>query len=233
MEWMREIGHLHHTLDNPIEDIVYVLVAIMEQARDLHLRNTYTLNPVKIKTKFDTFTSKLIESLRKDKTIYQLNTTDDISFVKIVLKWLHKSLDFNKKYLQLILKPYLELLYNTSHSMSFYLESLRERDCIDEIESLGIFSRLINLREITPAQGLVDAINKNWLWAKDMLQVLELTNLRIVLVPDINVVSRYMLSLPKDDKNIENDEIDLNKIEKIDEHTKSRNYLSTIARKGR
>lgn len=205
----------------------------MEQARDLHLKNTYTLNPTKIKTKFDTFTSKLIESLRKDKTIYQINTTDDVSFVKIVLKWLHKSLDFNKKYLQWMLKPYLELLYNTSHSMSFYLESIKERDSIDEIESLGIFSRLVNLREITPAQGLVDSINKNWLWAKDMLEVLELTNLRIVFVPDISVVARYMLSLPKDDKNVENHEINLNKIEKFEEHTKSRNYLSTIARKGK
>lgn len=214
-----------------MEDIIYVVVAIMEQARDLYLRHTYSLNPGKIESRFDSFTAKLVDALRKDKTVRQMSALDDTSFVKLVLKWLYKSLDFNKKYLQLILKPYLDLLYKTSHSHSFYLEAIKDRDRADEIESLGIFARLVNSREITPAQGLVDAINKNWIWAQEMLETLERTHLRIVLVPHNGIVARYMLSLPKgDNKSRENDEICLNKIEQIYD-TKGRSYLSTIARR--
>ncbi|XP_076276024.1 uncharacterized protein LOC143206972 isoform X2 [Rhynchophorus ferrugineus] len=190
---------------SPLEDIIFILVTILEQARDQYLINetnpTISKNQQKIRTSYDACVSKLIEIIRCDKELLLMNNIDledDLTLVKIILKWLYKAMDHNKKYLGLILRPFLSTIFLTSHHISYHLELIKERLRNDEIESLGLFSKLVNTGSITPAQGLVDSVNKNWIWAKDMLGMVEQNTLRLFFIEERGKVYRHILSLPSD-----------------------------------
>lgn len=105
-------------------------------------------------------------------------------------------MDQNKKYFAPILRPYLNNVFSSSYHVSYHLELIKERMKNDELEAMGSFCNLVNSGCITPAQGLIDSINKNWQWARDMLGMVEKSTLRLVFVQDRGKVYRHILSLP-------------------------------------
>lgn len=207
MPW--ELGAMGNTdvPDNPLEDVVYLLVTIIEQARDQFLQNqhrslTLSKNKSKFKMQFNAATTKLVETVRKDKECLSLNLNDDTVLVKTILKWLYRGLEQNKGCLKPVLSPYLSTLFQASHSVSWHLESIKNSMQTDEIEALGTFAHLVNTGKITPAQGLLDSVAKNWNWAKNMLKMIEQGNLRLIFVPGRGEVYRHILSLPNSKRNI-------------------------------
>lgn len=182
-----------------IEDIVYVLASIMEQARDQFLSN-YQDNKDKLRINFDVSTSKLLELVRKDKDLLTIDLSDDDVLVKTILKWLYKGLDHNKKYLAPILRPYLNGLFSTSYAISWHIEHVQDVDSTEEMEAIGAFAELVNDVKLTPARGLIDAVNKNWNWAKAVLEMVEKTNLRMIFTPERGKVFRHILLMPNKKK---------------------------------
>lgn len=223
--------------DNHLEDVIYLLVTIMDQARDQYLllaaKSNSTKNCLKINVQFNSCTSKLVESMRKDKDIINLKIEDDITLVKIILKWLYKAMDQNKKYLAPILRPYLNTLFVSTHSLSWHLEFIRQRMNTDEKAALSYFAKLINSAKITPAEGLIDAVNKNWSWAKNMLRMVEKNTLRVVFVPSRGKVYRHILSLPSYHRNKDDDFEDEKTTKKLHTLPPNRNYFSTILKESK
>ncbi|KAJ3645638.1 hypothetical protein Zmor_023279 [Zophobas morio] len=220
--------------ENHLEDVIYLLVTIMDQARDIYLANqtnpTTAKTRPKIKAQFNCYTSKLIDTIRKDKDMANLTFEDDLSLVKVILKWLYKAMDQHKRYLAPILRPYLHTLFTTSHSVSWHLEFIKQRMNRDEIESLGYFAKLVNSTKITPAEGLIDAVNKNWVWAKSMLKMVEKNTLRVVFISSRGKVYRHILSLPSYQRHRSAETLLEDTVETRKQHTlpANRNYFSTI-----
>lgn len=181
------------SVDDPLEDLVYLLVAIVQQARDQYFNNQSERN--KLKAKYDAATTKLVEIVRKDKNSLSLELHDDHIFVKTILKYLYKGLEQNKKVYGPVLNPYLQALFQASHAISWHLEFFKNLAQDDELQALGSFAQLVNEGKITPAQGLLDAVAKNWNWAKNMLQQVEEGNLRLIFVPERGKVYRHILAL--------------------------------------
>lgn len=223
--------------ENHLEDVIYLLVTIMDQARDRYLliqsTPSGTKNRLKIKSQFNSCTSKLVETLRKDKDMVNLKFEDDLMLVKLILKWLYKAMDQNKKYLAPILRPYLSTLFSSTHSLSWHLEFIRQRMNKDEIEALSYFAGLINSAKITPAEGLIDAVNKNWNWAKNMLKMVEKNTLRVVFVSGRGKVYRHILSLPSYQRNKDTNSEDEKSIKKLHTLPANRNYFNTILNESR
>ncbi|XP_008197316.2 uncharacterized protein LOC103314106 [Tribolium castaneum] len=215
--------------ESHLEDVIYLLVTIMDQARDKYLssqNNPPVKNRPKIKAQFNSYTSKLVDSIRKDKESSHLTFEDDLSLVKVILKWLYRAMDHNKRYLAPILRPYLQTLFASSHSISWHLDFIKQRMNRDEVTALGFFAKLVNSGKITPAEGLIDAVNKNWLWARSMLKMVEKNTLRVVFVTGRGKVYRHILSLPSYQRNKSTEE----EQDKKKQHTlpANRNYFSTI-----
>lgn len=145
---------------------------------------------------FNSYTTKLVELMRKDRELLSFKCDDDLTLVKLILKWLYKAMDQNKRCLGPILRPYLSNLFSTSHAVSWHIDFIKERISNNELDALGTFADLVNSTKITPAQGLIDAVNKNWAWAKSMLSVVEKNTLRVVFISDRGKVYRHILSLP-------------------------------------
>lgn len=195
------INSQNYHQDHPLEDIIFVLVTIMDQARDQYLSTATNpaiiKNRLKIKSNFNNHTSKLVDLMRKDKELLSLVTfEEDLSLVKTILKWLYRGMDQSKRYLGPILRPYLNNIFSSSHAISWHLESIKDRLNNDELNALGLFAQLVNSGSITPAQGLIDSVNKNWNWAKNMLTMVEKNTLRVIFISDRGKVYRHILSLP-------------------------------------
>ncbi|KAJ8957334.1 hypothetical protein NQ318_004813 [Aromia moschata] len=234
------VEELEH--ENPLEDLIFILVTIMDQARDRYLftqtNPAIVKNAPKIKCSYNTYTSKLVEQMRRDNELQNFNFDDDLVLVKVILKWLYRAMDQNKRYLGPILRPYLNNLFATSHAVSWHMDFIKDRMKNDEIESLGAFAELVNSDRVTPAQGLVDFVNRDKTWARSMLSMVEKNTLRVVFVSDRGIVHRHILSLPpQQTKNNQNGSKTLEspKVKKETREQKtlpSRNYFNTIL-KGR
>lgn len=186
--------------DTALEDVIFILVSIMDQARDQYLASqthpSVVKNRQKIKVNFNAYTTKLVDLMRRDRELLTFNCEDDLVLVKVILKWLYKAMDQNKRYLGPILRPYLSNLFSTSHAISWHIDLIKNRISNDELDALGSFAELVNSGKITPAQGLIDAVNKNWLWAKSMLAMVEKNTLRVIFISGRGKVYRHILSLP-------------------------------------
>lgn len=221
-------------MDNPLEDLIYLLVTIIQQARDQYLAAGLQKNRNKFKTKFDGATARLVELARRDKEYANCDLQDDCVLVKTVLRLLYKGLEVGKKVYGPVLTPYLGNLYQASHAISWHLEFARKLGRDDEIEAVGTFALLVNGGAITPAQGLLDAVAKNWNWAKDMLRQVQEGNLRLVFIPERGKIFRHILSLAGQKRELGPDASQTLQSSKIRDGAArrstlpNRNYFSTI-----
>lgn len=215
----------------------------MDQAKDQYLSTqtnpNIVKNKLKIKSNYNTYTSKLVDIMRRDVELQNFNFDDDLNLVKIILKWLYRAMDQNKRYLAPILRPYLVNLFTTSHAISWHIESIKNRANNDEVEALGTFAEQINSGRVTPAQGLNECVDKNLKWAKSMWNMVEKNALRVVFLSGRGQVFRHILSLPSQDKKeLQSGSKTLGAAVERQECRKeltlpSRNYFSTILRESK
>ncbi|XP_018566173.1 uncharacterized protein LOC108907125 isoform X2 [Anoplophora glabripennis] len=235
-----ETNYVQGEQEHPLEDVIFILVTIMDQARDQYLSTqthpNIVKNKLKIKSNYNTCTSKLVDIMRKDPELQNLNFEDDLVLVKIILKWLYRAMDQNKRYLAPILRPYLNNIFATSHAISWHIDSIKRRASKEELTALGKFAEQVNSGKTTPAQGLTDCVDKNSNWAKVMLKMVEDKTLRVVFLPGRGQVFRHILSLPSNQKKeVESGSKTLGgPVEKQEARKEltlpSRSYFSTILR---
>ncbi|KAF5306841.1 hypothetical protein FQA39_LY00071 [Lamprigera yunnana] len=198
ISWIENIKFLHLKEDH-VEDMVHIFTTLMDQARDQYLDNlpecaSGNVDQKKLKKDFNVAATKLLDLIRKEKEITDI--LDDITTVKIILKWFYKGLDYNKRSLGPILRPYLKTIFVTSHEASWHLEAIKSDDVQNEVKALGVFAKLVNSGKITPAQGLVNSVKKNWNWAKNMLADVEMENIRLIFIPFKDKTIKHVLVAP-------------------------------------
>lgn len=160
-----------------MEDLVYLLTSIIEQAKGVYSskkKDTKSVRIVKSYSRtvskresaqsnkklesFEAATSNLIEEVRKDNSIVDLSINS--VFVKEVLKWLYHGMDMDHKNLSPILRPYLNRLFTMSHESCWHVEELKRRLENEELFALGKFARLVVEDGLSPRDGITDAIRK-------------------------------------------------------------------------
>lgn len=222
--------------EDPIEDVIFLLVTIMDQVwkSRLNSRNTKQTLKNKSKTNFDAATTKLVESVRKNKDIVHLDFSDDIILVQTVLRWLYKGLDQSKHSLAPILRPYLQKLFLSSHEICWHLDSIKSEDVNEELRAIGVFCKLVNTKEITPATGLIESVNKGWNWAKNVLYFIEKqSRVRFVFSPCRGKVFRHILSLPTHDKKSKGENTLLRKLQQDSATNTLSKQFNSLWRKGK
>ncbi|KRT85494.1 hypothetical protein AMK59_93, partial [Oryctes borbonicus] len=205
----------------------------MEQAKDIYFEQCADPKTIsKLKLYFNNSTGKLIELVRRDKDITYTNITDDIMLVKIILKWLYKAIDQNKKCLAIILRPFVNTMFIASHAVSWHMEQVKNKAMNYELQALGAFCKLINEGKVTPAEGLMDAYHKKWSWAKTMLEIVREGSLRLILTPERGRVVRHILAMPvcrKPRRGKSNDGRDVNRSHSFND----RNYFNSLLNKSK
>lgn len=186
-------------------DLVYIIVILLRQAKE-HFLKTNPSGKVrrKLATGFESCVAKLVEIIRRANE----PIADEVDFVKVVLKWLYRALDQNKRLLAPLLRPYLNILFVTSHGNAWFLENIRKRAQCDEVDALLLYNRLVNEERVTPAEALVDCVSKKWIWAKDFLEAIRDQPVRVVFVPKRGKVIRHVMSVPQPPEDDHNDNID-------------------------
>ena len=96
-------------------------------------------------------------------------------------------MDYDRKYIEPILRPYLNNLFNSLHEYGWCAISWKKRQEIytSEMESLSTFCKSVITEEISPANGLVDYLSKGWRWAENMTKMIERSgnSLRLIFLP--------------------------------------------------
>ncbi|PSN48203.1 hypothetical protein C0J52_03575 [Blattella germanica] len=237
-------GHLNASSsqqqEDPVEDLIYLLSAILEQAKELALGDTAgshithgskprkragnrknprgTLNSKvdngsKLKMCFDASVNQLLDSVRRDIETTNADLSDDAVLVRHVLKWLYRGLDEDKRHLAPVLRPYLNRIFAASHENGWHLEEWRRRHSDNfgsEIKVLGSYCKLLITSETNTTSAMLDAVNKGWMWAENMLDMAEYlvcsdvtgqpeVGLQLVLTPEVGKVVRRNIYLPIDE----------------------------------
>lgn len=183
----------------PIEDAIYLLSKFLDNFISQYFSNPKlhhksSKKALKAKSKSKEAASKFIETCRRDSS-KNTTTISDEDLTKLLINWLQNGI--KRKALRPVLSHHLDSLFKTSHAASWYLEQLLDESWRKELDALRAYARLMNTGNLTPAQGLIDAYNKKWTWAKAMLETIEKGSLRVVLVPEKGKVVRHILSLPQ------------------------------------
>lgn len=186
-----------------VEDLILLTAILMKQAKDIFLSIHEKLDKkhTKLSVEYSHHTFEFIETIKNDSTLDSSNLEDDSVLVDTVIKLLEKAVNFNPKILGCILRPFLKGLYEVTFTNSWHLEDIKSRLNGDELKSFGCFCKLVNSGEITPEEGLVDGVKKNWVWAKDIMELSENVSFRIVLMPDREQVNQYMIYPKQKTKN--------------------------------
>lgn len=162
------------------EDLIYLLTSILDQAKALYSskRNGDTKIKRSIKSysrgipkrdsmksskKVDSYeaaVSHLMDEVRKDVSTSSVDLAVDSVLVKEVLKWLYHGMDTNRHHLSPILRPYLNRLFAMSHESCWHIEEWKRRQENQELYALGKFAKLVVEEELSPRDGIADAIRK-------------------------------------------------------------------------
>lgn len=108
-------------------------------------------------------------------------------------------MEYDKKVLGHILRPYLGNLFNSSHENAWHVESWRKRQDIynTEMRSLSLFCKLVTTQEVSPANGIVESLSKGWSWAEQTINMIERSpaehGLRLVFITPEQVM-KYSLT---------------------------------------
>lgn len=88
------IGNLKIPIDiqeDPVEDIIYILMSLVEQARDQFLEQpSVSKQRLKLRRQLDIAILKLLDSVRREHYGSDSELTDDTSLVKVILRWMYK-----------------------------------------------------------------------------------------------------------------------------------------------
>lgn len=96
-------------------------------------------------------------------------------------------MDYDRKFLEPILRPYLNNLFNSLHEHGWCATSWKKGQEVyaSEMQSLSIFCKSVISEEISPANGIVDYLSKGWRWAENMTKMIERSgnSLRLIFLP--------------------------------------------------
>lgn len=96
-------------------------------------------------------------------------------------------MDYDRKFLEPILRPYLNNLFNSLHEHGWCATSWKKGQevYVSEMQSLSIFCKFVISEEISPANGIVDYLSKGWRWAENMTKMIERSgnSLRLIFLP--------------------------------------------------
>lgn len=135
-------------------------------------------------------------------------------------------LDQSKHSLAPILRPYLQKLFISSHEICWHLESIKNQEIKDEIHALGIYSKLVTSKKMSPASGLIESINKGWNWAKNILSIIEEhSTVTLIFTPKRGKFMRHVLCLPTHEKDLDN-LIVFKKLQEAGQNTLSKKFNS-------
>ncbi|XP_063975069.1 uncharacterized protein LOC135161436 [Diachasmimorpha longicaudata] len=187
----------HDTQSNSLENLIYLLILILKQARD----QIYAITDRKKRKKdrgrgvhehsspshFERSTDILIDLVRRDRDTAYMDLDSDVVLARVLLRWLYFGMEHERKTLGPILRPYLGNLFNSSHENAWHVESWRKRRDIynSEMRSLGLFCKLVTSQEVSPANGIVESISKGWYWAESTTRMIERSEdgLKLVFLP--------------------------------------------------
>lgn len=208
------------------EDLIFLLKAILEQARNLALmlkdknKRTRTSNNrcnnrysnvnrkynrnntagggrSNVLDSFDASVCSLVEEIRKDKAVADLS--DDNVLVRQVLRWLYYGVDKDKRVLSPVLRPYLNKLFTVSHENCWHLDEWTKRRENEEITALKKFCNLVVKEGLSPSDGIVDAVQKGWNWAENIIEIAGQMDdgVELIFTPRMGKVMRYRVRLSK------------------------------------
>ncbi|CAG5108824.1 Protein of unknown function [Cotesia congregata] len=169
----------------------------------------------------------LIDIVRRDRETAYTDLENDVIMSKSLLRWLYfgneflwlievvsialaiamassssssssSRMEYDKKVLGHILRPYLGNLFNSSHENAWQVQSWRKRQDIynTEMRSLSLFCKLVTTQETSPAAGIVESLSKGWTWAEQTINMIERSpehGLRLLFITPDRVI-KYSLT---------------------------------------
>ncbi|XP_043512314.1 uncharacterized protein LOC122529876 isoform X1 [Frieseomelitta varia] len=191
---------LSYCTTEQVENLVFLLKLILTQAknhshpiaeRKLRMRNRHgeskSRKHYNTSSQFDYSVGLLIDIIRRDRETANTDLEAFPIMTKMLLQWLYFGMDYDRKYIEPILRPYLNNLFNSLHEYGWCAISWKKRQEIytSEMESLSTFCKSVITEEISPANGLVDYLSKGWRWAENMTKMIERSgnSLRLIFLP--------------------------------------------------
>ncbi|RZF48735.1 hypothetical protein LSTR_LSTR015475 [Laodelphax striatellus] len=170
------------------EDVVYLLAAILEQARCTNRRTTKRRRKWPLSrrranrrtadtsaansTAYQSAVHCLLQQVRDDDRCQPDN--DDVTLVREVLRWLYLAAEFDTKHIAPVVRPFLSQLFAVSHQNCWQQSAsscdLWLRNMEPEAHALGRFAALVNSAGLKPRDGVIDALGKGWDWAAALVE---------------------------------------------------------------
>nr|XP_033330261.1 uncharacterized protein LOC117222598 isoform X2 [Megalopta genalis] len=187
-----------HTSER-VESLVFLLKLVLTQAKDqiramTNRRARRRERPGDSKkgrhcntsSQFDRSVGLLIDEVRADRETANADLDSRPVMAKTLLQWLYFGMDYDPKYLEPVLRPYLSTLFYSLHENCWYASSWRSKQEAynTEMRSLSAFCESVLSQEITPALGIVEFLSKGWRWAESMTKMIERSgnSLRLILL---------------------------------------------------
>ncbi|XP_076241148.1 uncharacterized protein LOC143183489 [Calliopsis andreniformis] len=178
----------YHTTDQ-VESLVFLLKLTLTQAKDqIHAmrnrkmrasdhRNKESRRPKHYNTtsQFDYSVRLLIDVVRRDRETANMDLDSPPIMAKLLLQWLYFGMDYDRKILEPVLRPYLNNLFNSLHENGWFAVSWKSRQetYTSEMQSLSTFCKSVITQEVSPANGIVDCLSKGWRWAENTTKMIE------------------------------------------------------------
>ncbi|XP_078032672.1 uncharacterized protein LOC144467656 [Augochlora pura] len=182
-----------------VESLVFLVKLVLTQAKDqiraiTNRRARRRVRPGDAKkgkhcntsSQFDRSVGLLIDEVRADRETANASLDSPLVMAKMLLQWLYFAMDYDPKYLEPVLRPYLSTLFYSLHENCWYASSWKSKQETykSEMGSLSAFCESVMSRETTPALGIVEFLSEGWRWAESMTKMIERSgnSLRLILL---------------------------------------------------
>ncbi|XP_076679266.1 uncharacterized protein LOC143374746 isoform X2 [Andrena cerasifolii] len=194
-----------------VENLVFLLKLVLTQAKDqihavMDRRARSRDHPFKESRKgkhynttnhFDYSVGLLVDVVRRDRETANEDLVAHPVMAKMLLQWLYSGMDYDRKVLEPVLRPYLNNLFNSLHENGWYAASWKSRQeaYSSEMQSLSMFCESVISQRTSPATGIVDFLSNGWRWAEDTTKMIERSgnSLRLLFLSKGKVI-RYNLT---------------------------------------
>ncbi|XP_026672873.1 uncharacterized protein LOC108629099 [Ceratina calcarata] len=171
-----------------VENLVFLLRLVLTQARDQiyamvnrrtrvrdRRRESKKREHCNTTSQFDYSVGLLIDVIRRDRETVNTDLEAFPIMTKMLLQWLYFGMEYDRKVLEPILRPYLNNLFNSLHEHGWCATSWKKRQqiYISEMQSLSTFCKSVITQEVSPANGIVDRLSQGWCWAENMTRMIE------------------------------------------------------------
>ncbi|CAK9812411.1 hypothetical protein ANTPLA_LOCUS7381 [Anthophora plagiata] len=201
---------LSYRTTEQVENLVFLLKLVLIQARDQihamankklrlydHLKEAKRRKHYNTSSQFDYSVGLLVDVVRRDRETANMDLESFPIMTKILLQWLYFGMDYDKRVLEPILRPYLNNLFNSLHEYGWCSTPWKKKQELytSEMQSLSIFCKSVITQEISPANGIVEYLSKGWCWAESMTKMIEQSgnSLRLIFLLGDKVI-KYNLT---------------------------------------